>query len=51
MLCGAKLAEQQILKDYGFIERNYEDIIIISQFVLFGFLLIAAFLWVYFNLF
>lgn len=51
VLCGAKLAEQQILKDYGLIERNYEDFIIISQFVLLGFMLIAAFLWVFYNLF
>lgn len=51
VLCGSKLVQQQILKDYGFIERNYDDIIIISQYILFGFMLIVAFLWVFYYLF
>lgn len=50
VLCGAKLVEQQILKDYGFVERDYEDIIIISQYILFGFALIALFLWIFYYL-
>lgn len=44
VLCGAKLAEKQILEDYGFIERGHQDVIIISQFMLFGLFLMAIFL-------
>lgn len=51
VLCGAKLAEQQILKDYGFIERDYEDLVIIIQYMLFGFILTATFLWLFYFLF
>lgn len=51
VLCGAKLAEQQILKDYGFIERGHDDLIIIAQYLLFGFTLIAFILFVYYFLF
>ncbi|XP_031636847.1 phytoene desaturase-like, partial [Contarinia nasturtii] len=40
VLCGAKLAQQQILKDYKHINRGHEDII--SQNILFGFILIAS---------
>lgn len=45
VLCGAKLVEQQILKDYGFVSRGYENINIFLQFILFGFLLMSIFLW------
>lgn len=51
VLCGAKLAQQQILKDYGFIKRGYGDVIIISQYILFGLVLIALFLLCYYFLF
>lgn len=50
VLCGAKLVQRQILKDYGFVERDYEDMIIITQFILFGFTLIALFLWIFYYL-
>lgn len=50
VLCGAKLVQQQILKDYGFVERDYGDMIIISQYILFGFTLIALFLWFFYYL-
>lgn len=43
VLCGAKLVEQQILKDFGFIDAGNENLIIISQFFLFGLLLILVF--------
>lgn len=43
VLCGARLVEQQILKDYGFIARGHEDLIIILQFILFGLLLMTIF--------
>lgn len=50
VLCGAKLVQQQILKDYGFVERDYGDMIIISHYILFGFTLIALFLWFFYYL-
>lgn len=51
MLCGAKLVQQQILKDYGFVNYDYKDVIIISQFTLFGFMLIAVFMYIFYYLF
>lgn len=51
VLCGAKLAEKQILKDYGMIERGYDDIIIITQYMLFGFSITVLFLWIFYFLF
>lgn len=50
VLCGAKLVQQQILKDCGFIKRDYEDLAIIFQYASFGFVLIAAFLWMFYFL-
>lgn len=43
ILCGAQLVEKQILKDYGFIERGHEELIIILQFISFGLLLMTIF--------
>lgn len=43
VLCGSKLAEELILKDYGFIPRGHENLIIILQFILFGLLLMTIF--------
>lgn len=51
VLCGAKLVQQQILKDYGFIERGHENVIVISQYILFGLALIALFLLCFYFLF
>lgn len=51
MLCGAKLVQQQILKDYGLINNDYEDVIIISQFILFGIMLMAVFMYMFYYLF
>lgn len=50
VLCGAKLAEQQILKDYGYVKKDNEDLIIISQFLLFG-LFFMLFFWILFYFF
>lgn len=51
VLCGAKLVEQQILKDYGFVKRGYENTIIISQYTLFGLFIMALILLCYYFIF
>lgn len=51
VLCGAKLVQKQILKDYGLVARNNADIIILTQYILFGIMLIAALLWTFHYLF
>lgn len=43
VLCGAKLCEKQILIDQQIIDQGNENIIIISQYFLFGFALIVLF--------
>lgn len=44
VLCGAKLAQQQILTDLGYIKRNHNDRMILFQFALVGFIFAILFL-------
>lgn len=51
VLCGAKLVEQQILKDQGLIDYDYDDVFIILQYVSIGFVLIVLFSLIFCDLF